>query len=83
MAKEGAVSVTIAEGGRIVIPASYRRALGVRPGDEIVLRLEESEVRITSRSNARLRAQEYVRAMKRKGRSMLKQLIRERRAADD
>lgn len=83
MVKEIAVTTTVAEGGRIVIPASYRRALGVRTGDEIVLRLEEGEVRITSRAHARLRAQEYVRGLKRKGGSMLEELIRERRAADD
>ncbi len=83
MAKCIAVTTTVAEGGRIVIPASYRRALGVRPGDEIVLRFEDGEVRITSRVQARRRAREYVRSLVPKGESMVDELIRERRASAD
>jgi AbrB family looped-hinge helix DNA binding protein len=79
MAKEISVTTTVAQGGRIVIPASYRRALGVRPGDEIVLRFEDGEVRITSRAQARRRAQEYVRSLVPKGTSLVNELIRERR----
>ena len=84
MAKDITVTTTVAEGGRIVIPASYRKALGVRPGDEIVLRFADGEVRITSRAQARRRAREYVRSLVPKGESMVDELIRERReSADD
>ncbi len=84
MAKNISVTTTIAEGGRIVIPASFRRALGVRPGDEILLRFEDGEVRITSRAQARRRAREYVRSLVPKGTSLMHELIRERReSADD
>jgi len=34
------------EGGRLVIPAEYRKALGVKPGDELVLVLEENSLRV-------------------------------------
>jgi AbrB family looped-hinge helix DNA binding protein len=79
MAKDISVTTTVAQGGRIVIPASYRRALGVRPGDQIVLRFEDGEVRITSRAQARRRAREYVRSLAPKGTSLVNELIRERR----
>lgn len=34
------------ENGSVVIPASFRKALGI--GDEIVLRMEDDELRITT-----------------------------------
>jgi len=42
------VKTVIGAGGRIVIPAGYRKALGVRPGDEVLLLLEEDEIRIVN-----------------------------------
>ena len=36
------------ENGRVVIPASFRRALGINPGETVVLRLENDELRITT-----------------------------------
>ena len=36
------------ENGRVVIPASFRKALGINVGDEIVLRIEDDELRITT-----------------------------------
>ncbi len=46
--------------GRVVIPAEYRRALGLRPGDLIVLLLEDGEVRMLSLARAIRRAQAIV-----------------------
>ncbi len=84
MAKDTSLTTTLAEGGRIVIPASYRRTLGVRPGDEVVLRMADGEIRITTRAQARRRALEYVQSLVPKGESLADELIRERReAADD
>jgi AbrB family looped-hinge helix DNA binding protein len=40
---------TIAEGGRIVIPAGYRRALGLKVGDEVILRMADGEVHVLTR----------------------------------
>ena len=42
------VRVKVAIGGGIVIPAEYRRALGLRIGDEVILRLQAGEVLISS-----------------------------------
>ena len=32
------ISAKIADGGRLVIPAEYRRELGMEPGDEVIIR---------------------------------------------
>ncbi len=34
--------------GRVVIPASFRSALGLKVGDEIDLRIEDNEIRIST-----------------------------------
>jgi AbrB family looped-hinge helix DNA binding protein len=49
------VNVAIGPGGRIVIPAPYRNALGLSEGDQVMLSLGDDEVRIASRA-ARIRA---------------------------
>jgi AbrB family looped-hinge helix DNA binding protein len=50
--------IRIGEGGRVIIPASYRKALGVQPGDELVIRLQNGELRLFQQTKAleRLRA---------------------------
>ena len=50
---------TIAEGGRIVIPADYRRALGLKVGDEVILRMADGEVHILTRRQAIKKAQAF------------------------
>jgi AbrB family looped-hinge helix DNA binding protein len=42
------VRVRINENGRLVIPAALRQALGINPGDELMLRLEDDELRIST-----------------------------------
>ena len=42
-------AMTVGSGGRIVIPAAMRKALGVDAGDEVLLFLEDGEVRISTR----------------------------------
>jgi AbrB family looped-hinge helix DNA binding protein len=38
--------VTLGEQGRIVVPAEMRRALGLRPGDQLVVRTEDNRLLI-------------------------------------
>lgn len=64
--------------GRIVVPAEYRRALGLHPGDEVTLILADGEVRIVTRAEAIRRAQELV-AWRSRRRSLVDELIAERR----
>lgn len=69
----------IREDGRLVIPAKYRKALGLKPGDEVLLVLEEDEIRVISTRQAIARAQAVVRRYIPKGRSLSEELIKERR----
>ena len=71
--------VKVAEDGRIVIPAEYRQALGLHVGDDVILRLEDGEVRILTLQKAIQRAQELVRRYIPEGRSLADELIAERR----
>lgn len=40
--------VKLGEGGRLVIPAAMREALGVKPGDEMALEVENGELKVKS-----------------------------------
>ena len=73
------MKTTIREGGRLVIPAAYRKALGLKPGDEVLLVLEEGEIRVVSTRQAIARAQTLLRRYIPKGRSLSEELIKERR----
>jgi AbrB family looped-hinge helix DNA binding protein len=73
--------VSINENGRVVIPASYRRALGVKAGDKVILRLEDDELRITTMKRRIERAQRRVRTYVKPGVSLADELIAERREA--
>jgi AbrB family looped-hinge helix DNA binding protein len=68
----------IHEGGRIVIPAAYRKALGLKPGDEVLLVLEGGEIRVVSPQQAIARAQTIVRRYVAKERNLSGELIQER-----
>ena len=73
------VSTKIAAGGRIVIPAEFRREIGDDVGDDVILRLVDGEVRILTRSQAIRKAQAMVRNSIPAGRSLVKELLGERR----
>ena len=74
-----AIRVVLSEGGRIVIPASVRKALGVGPGDSLSLRVEDKELRIVSQREAVRRAQDIVSKRIASGRSLVKELREERK----
>lgn len=69
------------ENGRVVIPASFRKALGINIGDEIVLRIEDDELRITTLKRRLQRAQTLVRKHVKPGTSLVDELIADRREA--
>jgi len=71
----------INENGRVVIPASYRKALGIKAGDEVILRMEDDELRITTMKRRIERAQRRVRKYVKPGVSLADELIAERRQA--
>jgi len=69
----------LGEGGRVVIPAAYRRALDLESGDEVVVLLEEDEIRIMKPRQAIRRAQRAVREYVDPGYGLADSLIRDRR----
>jgi AbrB family looped-hinge helix DNA binding protein len=71
----------ISQNGRIVIPASFRKALGIDVGDEVVLRLQDDELRITTQQLRIQRAQERARRYVKPGVSLVDELLAERREA--
>ena len=69
------------ENGRVVIPVSFRKALGINAGDEVVLRIEDNELRILTLKQRIERAQRLVRRHVKPGISLVDELIAERREA--
>jgi len=67
------------EDGRVVIPAEFRKTLGIKAGDEVFARVEDDELRITTVKSRIARAQRLVRQCIKPGRSLADELIAERR----
>jgi AbrB family looped-hinge helix DNA binding protein len=72
--------VELGAGGRLVIPAPMRAALGMREGDKVLVRLEGNELRIYTYDEAMRRAQEIVRSFVPPDVSLVDELIADRRA---
>ena len=62
-----------------MIPARFRHALGLKPGDSVQIELEDGVLRLESRAARIKRAQALV-AKYASGRSLADELIAERRA---
>jgi AbrB family looped-hinge helix DNA binding protein len=71
----------VGEKGRVVIPASFREALDIKVGDEVELRIEDNELRLSTLKSRLARAQQRLRRIIKPGRSLSKELIAERREA--
>jgi AbrB family looped-hinge helix DNA binding protein len=69
------------ENGRVVIPAAFRKAVGIKAGDEVILRVEDDELRITTMKKRIERAQRHARKYVKPGVSLVDELIAERREA--
>jgi AbrB family looped-hinge helix DNA binding protein len=75
-----ALRTTLDAGGRVVIPAEFRKALGVAPGDHVLIRFLDGEVRIYTLDHAIERIQAWVRSFVPEGIMLSEELIAERRA---
>jgi AbrB family looped-hinge helix DNA binding protein len=73
--------VRVSQNGRVVIPASFRRALGIKVGDEVLLRIGDDELRITTQQRRIQRAQRRARRYLKPGISLVNELLAERREA--
>jgi AbrB family looped-hinge helix DNA binding protein len=76
------LAMKVSEGGRVVVPVEIRKALGIKDGDTVLWELVDGEARLTTRrvrlEQARKLFQHYF--PKQEGRSMVAELIAERRA---
>jgi AbrB family looped-hinge helix DNA binding protein len=71
--------VTVGPGGRVVIPAEFRKSLGVRAGDQVVVDLKDDDVRVRSLDAVVERAQAQVRQYVPDDVSLAEELIEDRR----
>jgi AbrB family looped-hinge helix DNA binding protein len=72
--------VTIGPGGRMVIPAEFRKNLGVRTGDQVVVDLKDGDLRVRTLDAVVERAQALVRQYVPDEISLADELIEDRRA---
>lgn len=66
--------------GRVVIPAEYRRALGLREGDPVMVQLDDGVLRILTHAQAIRKVQEALAPYFAGKPSPVDELIAERRA---
>lgn len=74
------VTVRVDKLGRILLPASVRKAAGLEPNTRLVVRVQDGRVELMTAAGAVRMAQAIVRRHVRAGTGLADQLIRERRA---
>jgi AbrB family looped-hinge helix DNA binding protein len=74
------IRTQIGKSGRIILPARLRKALGIHPGDDILIRLENDSIRLIPLRQAVALAQKKVRLYVPEGVSLVDALIQERQA---
>ena len=72
--------VKLVEGGKLVIPAIFRREMGVKPGDTLIVEMDGGDLRVRSLPSAIARVQARMRELNPEGRSLSDELVAERRA---
>jgi len=75
------IKLRVSENGRVVIPAAVRKALGVGPGDEIILQREKDGFRITTQQQRIAAARARIRRYVKPGSNIVDDFIRERHEA--
>jgi AbrB family looped-hinge helix DNA binding protein len=71
--------VKLGEGGRLVIPAAMREALGVKPGDEMALEVVDGELLVKSYLSVIKEIQARVQALVPPGVDIVEDFLAERR----
>jgi len=74
------ISVKVEKSGRILIPAVIRQQLNIKEGTEVILRVDETGIRIDTREQALARIRKELRRYIPEGRVLSEELIQERRA---
>lgn len=73
----------IREGGRIIIPAIIRKELDIEIGDEIILKVEDGEIRLSTLKHAISQAQHIVKKYNTKGKNLTDELLHLRKEEVD
>jgi AbrB family looped-hinge helix DNA binding protein len=73
------ILVKVCEGGRVVIPAEFRKAMGIEIGDELILHMEHGKIELFTRKQAIQYVQEEFANYVKDGRQLADELITERR----
>jgi bifunctional DNA-binding transcriptional regulator/antitoxin component of YhaV-PrlF toxin-antitoxin module len=73
------VVARLGKSGRLVVPAEFRHAMGLEDGAQVLLRLDQDGLHITTPQTALGRAQAWVRSFTPEGVSLADELIAERR----
>ena len=71
--------VKLGTNGRLVIPAKVRKALGLSPGDSLLMTVRNGELLIRTPAEAVTRAQQIVQRHLPQGHSLSEELLRQRR----
>ena len=75
-----AVRVVVAEGDSLAVPESFREALGIKPGDAVLVETDGRELRITPENAALRRLQQRLSKYTREGHYVSDELIADRHA---
>jgi AbrB family looped-hinge helix DNA binding protein len=70
----------LGENGRVVIPAAYRKAMGLKGGEVLLFSMDENGLHIQSQRQALLRSQAIVASFVDPDCSLVDELIADRRA---
>ncbi len=76
---QSSIKTKVTEGGRIVIPARFREAVGIKVGKNVTMTLKDGTIQITTRDEAFRRIEEMMKSHIKPGRSVVDELIKERR----
>ena len=79
-ADHGSRRVRIDAAGRIVVPAGFRKSLGIGPGEELLMSLDDGFVRLQTIDAALERVRVIARRRRRNDASVVDEFIAERRA---
>lgn len=66
--------------GRILVPVQFRKALGLKPGDELVLQLDQESFRVIPLQLAVAQAQKLVKKYNPEKKSLVSDLLNSRQA---
>lgn len=64
--------------GRILVPVQFRKALGLKPGDELVLQLDQESFRVIPLQQAVAQAQKLVKKYNPEKKSLVSELLNSR-----